>query len=337
MLRRLRVLREPDQEAVMLAGVPNPTALRGGLRLFLRALSAALTPSNRDADYDNLMGLSGLAFMLPSFAEDEPVLDRGDVGELLPGALRALGVQGMVLSATTPEEAQTWTEPITQALRAGFGVPVLGWPEEPDDWAVLTGVDPGRSVWVGWPAGYEEQTCLGAPPRACKALVLAGTCEATPPWEAATASFEWALSRRRQMTAAHDTWCQVLKGQKEGTKEVAKPRGEQLAAHVRLRSWLADARYSAAKFVESCADLAPASALDGLEAAVDHYEEAARAIEWVPVPLEEDLEGDDLDFAEGEESLEQAFDALLRSESAALDGLSQALKGEPVGDEWFAG
>lgn len=337
MLRRLRVLREPAQEAVMLAGVPNPATLRGGVRLFFRALSAALTPSDRDADYDNLLGLSGLAFMLPSFAEGEPVLDRGDVGELLPQALRALGVQGTMLSATSPDEAQTWTEPITQALRAGFGVPVLGWPEEQDDWAVLTGVDPGRRVWVGWPAGYEEQTCLGAPPRACKALVLAGTCEATPPWEAATASFEWALSRRRQMTAAHDTWCQVLKGDEEGTHETARPRGERLADHRRLLSWLADARYSAMRFVQYCADVAPASAFEGLIAAGEHYGDAAGAFESVRVPLEEEVEGDDLDFAEEEETLEEAFDALLRSESAALDSLSQALKGEPVGDEWFPG
>ncbi|MCE5215962.1 hypothetical protein LLH03_02920 [bacterium] len=337
MLRRLQVLREPDQEAVMLAAVPNPATLRGGVRLFLRALSAALTPSGHDADYDSLMGLSGLAFMLPTFADGGPELDTGDVGELLPQALRALGVQGTVLCATGPEETQIWTEPITQALRAGFGVPVLGWPEEQDDWAVLTGVDPGRRVWVGWPAGYEEKTCLGAPPRACKTVVIAGTCETTAPWEAATASFEGALARRQQMRAAHDTWCQVLKREKEGTKEAAKPLGERLAAHVRLRSWLADARYSAAKFVECCADLAPASALEGLEAAVDHYEEAARAIEWVPVPLEEELEGDDLDSAEEESNLEEAFDAVLRSESAALDSLSHALKGEPVRDEWSAG
>ncbi len=279
--------------------------------------------------YDALMGLTGLAFVVsvePGFAHDP-------LAELRSGrivdTLAALGLDGEPAELDSPEAV---VPTVREAVDAGFAVPLLGWPQASDDWALIAGYDTGRGVLCGRPADGSEDAYLGAPPRGHAAVIVRGRIAPTDKREAATEALQWAARRAQDTAQAYETWRAMLG---EGGPGTDQPKFETwLHDHEALAETLADARASAAEFVRHCAaGLGPAAG-EGLNRAAEGYDAIADLLD----AREPSIFGDGIAHCLASESWRAEWSLQIGEiaaiEAEALETIRLALSGGPTSGDY---
>ena len=124
-MRRLRPTRPPTGESHILPEVPRPTEVAAGSCPAVRALLATLRHAGRSVSYDAVMGLTGIAFMLP--LPDDTEGGSSGAWQLVgvPAALTALGLHGecRLLPETGPEVLAQ----VSRRYYAPRGLPLAAW------------------------------------------------------------------------------------------------------------------------------------------------------------------------------------------------------------------
>ncbi len=275
--------RGPTGDSRILAGVPAPGTLPAGRCALVRATMAALAHAGRPVDYDVLMGLSAVAFMLPLEPDFQSVPADARRCARLPAALAALGLRGRAWPLAGAETMA----PVYAALDAGFAVPLLGWPQPQDDWGVLTGYDHGRGVVCGWPAGYAGESYVGAAPAGTAAILLEQVAPVPELAPELAATLEWVVAHAADVAAAYPLWCDMLDERWERDEDELVAAARVLRHEVAAEA-LADARAAAASFLRWCGDRLLGVAAEWALSAAERCDALVESLEARHPPLFDD-------------------------------------------------
>lgn len=165
---RRRLFDGPDQglgePLDFLEGVRAPDRGRGSFSL-VAALQSALGGAGCDVSYGDLMGRTGVAFMLFMAPEFPASLVPGESVTHAVAALRELGSDAQLREEPPPEETRA-----AVAAEVGAGRPALAldWGSHPTEWSVLVGVR-GAEL-LGYACGGSRLE--NRPPRVARLLLL---------------------------------------------------------------------------------------------------------------------------------------------------------------------
>ncbi len=272
------------------------------------SLESVLKYLGDPADYDYLMGVSGLAFRRLWNRDDG-----GNVGpfHFAPEALRrtfwALGYDYRIVS---PKESRA---AMLQALQESLvkGRPVLSAGIiGPPECGIITGYSQHGDVLHGWSFFQQEKGYYAQPDWYAKAqwatdvaLIIVGDRKPRPEKrEVLLSSLKWALRLERAKTwpgiadhsaglAAYADWAKAIEVDADYPKDDAKVMETR---HMVLtdQAVMVEERGNAARFLRQMADAAPEAA-DALKAAADLYEqvgqEAGPVYPWGPNWTKPDL------------------------------------------------
>ena len=314
---------------------------------------AAVEHAQRPASYDAIMGLTGIAFILPLREDFRRAPGDADRCARIPEALAALGLRGqwrllgggeVAAGSRSYEEGEAGRcqdedradtcederpdagiiEIVQQAIDADFAVPILGWPGEREDWAIVTGYDCGRGVICGWPGTYAGEEYLGAPPTSEAVVIIQEPVPPSDELRAVTASLQWAAAQRKQVAQAYDLWREML-----DEKWEAGPEDPDLASralrHEAATEALADARSAAAGFLRHCAELLDSVGSQWALAAADTYGILVERVEARRPPLFDEGAGEALASSEWRATWRQQLEEIAETDARALAQIEKAL------------
>lgn len=268
--RRLTVARDSDQGPRALTGVPAPLRGRGREFSLAQVLEICLERAGLPLDYDAIMGLSGLAFCPPIATPDTTLGAGREAVETLSLALDP----PLQVHEPEPEEA---LQLVAEAVTAGLPCAALGWGSEKEAWAVICGYDRSRARILGhclldepreqlesWPPELDLLVTMAGQPRFQGSEVLAGALErAANTWEGVAAAWE--------------SWIEL----------VHTGLDTSMPEHLTRVQMLADARATAALFLQAGAqhlEPIPAAwllrAADGFERVVERIENLPEDAQW---------------------------------------------------------
>lgn len=265
-------MNRPGRQGPVVIDTVPPHLSPGGSSSLFRAL-AALCPG---ADYDALMGLTGMAFRLDVVEGFDPRAAEDRLLEILPSMLERLGVRLQVLRPEGPEQI---VGIVRESVAAGIPIPLRGWPAGGLEWALIVGHDDVRNVLCGWPAAWADPACAGAPASGDVAIRMIEPCPRVEVEEHWREAIEAAARQEPALKAAYDAWQAQM-------ARLPVDAGDEAWAcaqnHAALAEKLADSRTSAAAFVSRCADLGDPTAAEWLEQAQSAYEKLADLVDAAP-------------------------------------------------------
>jgi len=333
-IKRLTVRRRASEGGRVLPDVPAPAGLEAGSCGLVRALMAAIQHAGVPVGYDALMGLSGIAFML-TMPDGPTDLRTSDLtaSRVLEG-IRAvgLGANAQVFEAGSKPVADL----VQGAVDAGRAVALLGWPNDGDDWSVITGYDPSRGIICGWPAHYRADSYLGAEPGGSAALLLQAGAEPTQQPQAVRQALAWALQQAPRVAETYEQWATSLEGE-WGTDPEDPEMLRAVGAHEALCERLTDGRLSAARFLGHCVDMFSAVCSPWLAKAAQAYQAAAETLEARQPPVHDDRILQALVSPEWRQEWALTLQTVASHDAEAADCLRRFLKGDPLpagGDGW---
>jgi hypothetical protein len=334
MAKRLSVAREAAEGSVLLADVPRPDKLRAGTCGLIRALWATLSHAGVDTDYDELMGLCAIAFGIPA---GEDAVTPGDALRCrhIPEALAALGLVGKHVVLDAADRCAV-VAAIEEGLRAGFSVPVLGWPEAGCDWAVITGSDPTRRVICGWPTWPSADAYLGAAPRAEAAIVITGRTEPPKGETTVRAALERTFGLEESTAQAYCQWVQTLQDDAAEARWSSEDAEALVVQHEKFWDAIADARLSARLFLESAAGEFEPPASEWLWQASEHAAAVAGQLGLRHPPLNDIAEVcEELQAEQWRREWLDLLQAVIKDDEAMLRCIRKACNGDPLPElEW---
>lgn len=330
MPRRLSVTRAATTGSLLLSQVPRPDKLPAGTCSLVRALCACVRPVGIQIGYDDLMGLTGIAFDLPAPADFAAPSAHPLRCEGVVEGLCALGLKARCVSLE-PQDPAAVVAVVEEGLESGFAVPVLGWPAAGDDWAVITGSDRGRGVLCGWPSRPATEAYLGAPPRGEAAIVLLERRQPPSPTQALLEALGRAADRAGRVAETYAQWVSCLRAQ-AGWGEDA---GACILRHEAFCDALADARTSAAAFCERAGETLGPEAGEWLTQAAAEAYAIVSELEARDPPIGDPEVLQAFESAQWREEWAATVQLLSRAEARLLGCLRSACRGDlPPDPDW---
>ncbi|HVP10683.1 MAG TPA: hypothetical protein VMV94_05780 [Phycisphaerae bacterium] len=253
---KISVIRDERPGLVRIEGIgPIRGFAKGRDNTFMHCLELVLEASGRPIGYDELMGVSGLAFRI-QFRTDQWDVGSPDplVGaDCLPALFSAIGwdYETWVVRRDEISEAEALRQAVKQSIDRG--TPVLAANIiPPEDWGIIVGYRPDRSWLCRSYNGGAERTDQPAKGWPTAAVILTRRLTRPDPVKAYAASIRRAIElfdKRSEGshslgTKAFDDWCQSLRSARD-------------EKYVHANFWtyigLIDARAAAVRYLRSIA------------------------------------------------------------------------------------